>query len=107
MLSPESVGKQQKQRRGSGSGDLRPEAVRPEIAKRTHKRASSGDSTSSSVNLVSEDMPLPHPPMMNGNGNGNGGGDPIVPKLAPGDAIKMPVRAAVPPVRAAVPRPIH
>lgn len=106
VLSPESVGKHQKSR-SRGSGDLRPEAARPEGGSGGHRRSSSGDSATSSVNLMAEDMPLPHPPMANGNGAAaGGGGDLVVPKLGVGDAVKMPVRAAGPP-RAAVPRPVH
>lgn len=109
VLSPESVGKHQKTR-SRGSGDLRPEAIRPEGGSGGHRRTSSGDSTTSSVNLMGEDVPLPHPPMANGNnvvvGGGVGGGDMVVPKLGLGDAVKMPVRAAGP-ARAAVPRPVH
>lgn len=107
VLSPESVGKHQKTR-SRGSGDLRPEAIRPEGGSGGHRRTSSGDSTTSSVNLMADDVPLPHPPMANStNGAGAGsGGDMVVPKLGLGDAVKMPVRAAVP-ARAAVPRPVH
>lgn len=111
VLSPESVGKHQKSR-SRGSGDLRPEAIRPEGGSGGHRRSLSGDSTTSSVNLMADDVPLPHPPMANGAAAGAGassgasGGDMVVPKLGLGDAVKMPVRAAVP-ARAAVPRPGH
>eukprot|EP00752_Nemacystus_decipiens_P017952 g16091.t1 len=112
VLSPESVGKHQKTR-SRGSGDLRPEAARPEGGSGGHRRSLSGDSTTSSVNLMADDVPLPHPPMPSGTngtaagaGSSTSGGDMVVPKLGLGDAVKMPVRAAVP-ARAAVPRPVH
>lgn len=94
---------------------MRPEAIRPEGGSGGHRRSLSGDSTTSSVNLLADDVPLPHPPMANGTngaaagagaGSGASGGDMVVPKLGLGDAVKMPVRAAVP-ARAAVPRPVH
>ncbi|CAM9264501.1 unnamed protein product [Scytosiphon promiscuus] len=97
-LSPESVGsrasghdKHHQKQRSRGSGDLRPEGARPE----GHRRGLSGESNNSSVNMIAEDTPLPHPPVISG-GTGGGGGDLVVPKLGPGDAVKMPVRASVP-----------
>ncbi|CAM9890753.1 unnamed protein product, partial [Hapterophycus canaliculatus] len=90
-LSPESVGsrastqdKHQKQR-SRGSGDLRPEGTRPEGGRSEgHKRGVSGESNTSSVNMITDDTPLPHPPMISGGG---GGGDMVVPKLSPGNAV--------------------
>lgn len=64
----------------------------------------SGESATSSVNLLGEDVPLPVPPMV--VGAGGGGGDMVVPKLGVGDAVKMPVRAAAP-ARGAPARPVH